>query len=177
MDITQLQYPIGKFSAKEFYTSEEISKNINRIYILPQQIESTISNFDNEKFDTPYRDGGWTVRQLIHHVADSHMNAFIRFKWTLTETNPVIKAYNEKLWAETPETTADPKLSIELLKALHLKWVELLKRLSATDLEKYFVHPDSKKEVKLKVLLAMYAWHGEHHLAHIVKLKERLGWL
>jgi uncharacterized damage-inducible protein DinB len=172
----ELQYPIGKFIPRESYTPEEVNSNIERIASLPSRLVAAIKNFDDGKFDTPYREGGWTVRQLIHHISDSHLNAYIRFKWTLTEDRPVIKAYNEKLWANTPEVKGDPAISIEVLKAHHAKWTALLKTLSTTDLEKHFIHPETKKEVKLKNLIALYAWHSDHHLAHITKLKERMGW-
>jgi len=172
----EFQYPIGKFSAKESYSNDELANCIERITSLPTRLQHAVRNFSSDQFDTPYREGGWTVRQLIHHIADSHLNAYIRFKWTLTEDSPTIKAYNEKLWATTPEVNEDPQLSIDLLKAHHRKWVELLKKLSSSDLEKYFVHPATQKQVKLKNLLALYAWHSDHHLAHITKLKERMGW-
>ena len=176
MDITALQYPIGKFSAKESYSKEEIQLNISRIRGLPDRLQESLINFNEEKFNTPYREGGWTVRQVVHHISDSHTNAYIRFKWTLTEPSPLIKAYNEKLWAETAEVSIDPQISIDLLKALHRKWVELISRLSDNDLEKHFIHPETNKAVKLKNTLALYAWHGDHHLAHITRLKERMGW-
>ncbi len=170
------QYPIGKFSAKDSYTADEIENFIVRIASLPARVKQTVQTFSDHQFDTPYREGGWTVRQLIHHIADSHLNAYIRIKWTLTEECPVIKAYNEKLWATTPEVTGDPAISLDLLTAHHRKWVELMRLLSVTDLEKVFVHPQTQKEVKLKNLVALYAWHGDHHLAHITKLKDRMGW-
>jgi DinB superfamily len=174
--VEDFQYPIGKFLAKESYSSSEIENCIERIAALPDRLQKAINTFTDIQFDTPYRDGGWTVRQLIHHISDSHLNAYIRFKWTLTEDSPVIKAYNEKLWATTPEVSGDPQLSIDLLKAHHRKWVTLLRSLSTSLLTKFFIHPDSKKEINLKTLMALYAWHGDHHLAHITKLKERMGW-
>lgn len=170
------QYPIGKFIAQESYSSSEIENCISRIAALPEKLEKEVSAFSDQQFDTPYREGGWTVRQLIHHISDSHLNSYIRFKWTLTEENPIIKVYNEKLWAVTPETVGSPQLSIDLLKVHHRKWVTLLKALSTTDLDRHFIHPDSKKQISLKNLIALYAWHGDHHLAHIMKLKERMGW-
>ena len=172
-----IQYPIGKFSAQESYSSTDVENGIRRIATLPERLQKEVVTFTDQQFDTPYREGGWTVRQLIHHIADSHLNAYIRFKWTLTEESPIIKAYNEKRWAITPETTGSPQISIDLLKAHHRKWTTLLEALSATDLDQHFVHPDTKKEIKLKNLIALYAWHGDHHLAHITKLKERMGWL
>jgi hypothetical protein len=171
-----LRYPIGKFSAKENHTPEELKTFIQRIESLPSKLEAAVEGFSNQQLDTPYRDGGWSVRQVVHHVADSHMNAYIRVKWMLTEETPIIKAYNEKLWAETGETTSDPALSLLLIKALHTKWVTLLKSLSQNQLQKEFIHPDTKKNVALHNLIGMYAWHGDHHLAHIIELKRRQGW-
>ena len=171
-----LRYPIGKFTAKESHTPQEIAAYILRIEALPAKVERAIHGLSGEQLDTPYRDGGWTVRQVVHHLADSHMNAYIRFKWMLTEETPVIKAYNEKGWAETPETKADPSLSLPLLKSLHAKWVVLLRQLNESDLQRQFIHPETKKHVRMDNLLGTYAWHGEHHLTHITSLKERNGW-
>ena len=120
-----------------------------------------------KQLDTPYRQGGWTARQVVHHMADSHTNAYIRFKWAITESTPTIKAYDEKAWAETPETKLDPVISIEVLKALHAKWSAMLRRLSPSDFQKEFLHPDTKKHMRLDRLTAMYAWHGEHHFGHL----------
>ncbi len=170
------RYPIGKFEPKESYTPEDIKVNINRIASLPDKLKNAVTLLNDLQLDTPYRDGGWTVRQVVHHMADSHMNAYIRFKWTLTENSPVIKAYDEKGWAVTPETKGPPSLSLELVTALHAKWVTLLKALTPEDLRKEFTHPETKKQVALDRLIATYAWHGEHHLAHIVSLKEKRGW-
>lgn len=171
-----LRYPIGKFSPKEEYTKSELDQFISRIESLPARLEKEVSNLSALQLDTPYRDGGWTVRQVVHHISDSHMNAYIRVKWSLTEETPLIKAYDEKGWAETPETKADPNLSIALLKALHAKWVVLLKQLSPADLQKEYIHPETKKQVRLNNLMGMYAWHGDHHLTHITSLKGRKGW-
>jgi hypothetical protein len=170
------RYPIGKFEGKDSYTSAEVVTNISRIAELPAKLEAAVLNLTSAQLDTPYRDGGWTVRQVIHHLPDSHMNAYIRTKWTLTEQTPTIKAYDEKLWAETGETKSDPSLSLALLKALHAKWATLLKSLSPDDLAREFYHPDSKKHQRLDRIIAMYAWHGEHHLAHITELKSEKGW-
>lgn len=162
-----LRYPIGKFSPKENYTHEDIKNNINRIEALPEKVETLVRSFSQKQYDTHYREGGWTARQVIHHLADSHMNAYIRLKWTLTEETPTIKAYDEKLWAETPEINLDPAISIALLKPLHLKWAALFRSLGPSDLEKAFIHPETKKHVRLDRLTALYAWHGEHHLGHL----------
>ena len=169
-----LRYPIGKFSPQEVYSSPEIAQFINRIEALPQKLADAIHNLNEEQLNTPYRDGGWTVRQVVHHLADSHMHAYIRTKWVLTETEPVIKAYLEKFWAETPETKTSPEISLSLLKVLHTKWAILLRTVSQTDLLKFFVHPETKKHVSLGSLMGTYAWHGEHHLAQINNLKQRV---
>ena len=163
----QLRYPIGKFAPQESYSPEELKTLIARIESLPERVESLVKNFSATKLNTPYREGGWTARQVLHHLADSHMNAYIRFKWSLTESTPTIKAYDEKAWAETPETSLDPVISVNFLKALHVKWVALLKLLKPEDLKKDFFHPETKKHVRLDRLIALYAWHGDHHLGHL----------
>ena len=171
----QEKYPIGKFSGRPVWDAAAIAQDIDRVAQLPYKLEAAIAGLTWQQLDTPYREGGWTVRQVVHHVADSHMNSFIRFKWTLTESSPLIKAYDEKEWAKTPEITADPTLSVALLKALHAKWVLLMKGLTEQDWNKHFVHPDGRN-LKLNHTLGLYAWHGDHHLAHITRLRERNGW-
>lgn len=171
-----IRYPIGKFIAQDQHTPSEISACINRIETLPEKLEKVIAGLTAKQLDTPYREGGWTVRQVVHHVADSHMNAYIRTKWILSEETPLIKAYLEKIWAETPETKADPALSTALIKALHTKWTLLLKSLTPEQLKRELIHPETKKHIALHNLIAMYAWHGEHHLAHITGLKHRMNW-
>lgn len=164
----QLRYPIGRVTQKESYTAEEIKAFIQRIEAAPAQVASAAKALSEKNLlDVHYRDGGWTARQVLHHLADSHLNAYIRIKWTLTEDTPIIKPYNEKAWATTPETQADPADAIVLLKALHTKWVALLHSLKAEDFNRRFYHPDSKKHVRLDQTLAIYAWHGEHHLGHL----------
>jgi hypothetical protein len=170
------RYPIGKFEAKQSYSAADVEKNIDRIEALPFNMEEAVRGLTTVQLDTPYREGGWTVRQVIHHVPDSHMNAYIRTKWTLTEATPIIKAYDEKLWAETPDVKSGPELPLALLKALHAKWITLLRQLTPADLAKEFYHPDSKKHQRLDRVIAMYAWHGEHHVAHITELKSVKGW-
>lgn len=167
MNNDDLRYPIGKFAPQESYTAEEVKSNIARIERIPAEVEKLVRGFDSNRWDVPYREGGWTARQVVHHMADSHLNAYVRFKWTLTETTPVIKVYDEKAWAETPETKLDPVISISFLKSLHPKWTALLKLLRAEDLRKEFIHPDTKKNIPLDRLIALYAWHGEHHLGHL----------
>ena len=167
MNDEHLRYPIGKFAPQQTYTTQELDECILRIESFPSRLEEMIKNFTTIQLETQYRDGGWTARQVVHHVSDSHMNAYVRFKWTLTEETPVIKAYHEKLWAQTPEVKLDPLLSLNLLRALHVKWVALLKSLSMEDLQREYIHPETRKNFKLATVVAMYAWHGEHHMGHL----------
>lgn len=171
-----LRYPIGPFAPKETYSASDNAASIARIEALPANLEIAIKSLTDAQLDTPYRDGGWTVRQVVHHMADSHMNAFIRLKWTITEPTPLIKAYNEKDWAETPDTKLDVGLSVALIRALHAKWSAFLKTLTAEQVSREFLHPETKKLVRIDRQMALYAWHGEHHLAHITELKKRNGW-
>jgi hypothetical protein len=171
-----VRYPIGKFVSKDNYSSNELQSFIQRIESFPTRLQQAIQNLTDSQLDTPYRDEGWTVRQVVHHVADSHTNAYIRLKWTLTEDAPVIKAYDEKKWAETAEVKEDISLSLAVIKSLHAKWVTLLKALSKNELNRYFIHPETKKQITLPTLMGQYAWHGDHHLAHITSLKSRMGW-
>lgn len=174
--MTDNRYPIGTFKAKESYSIEEIANLINDIEALPTKIEEAIENMNDAQLDTPYREGGWTVRQVVHHLPDSHMNAYVRMKWTITEDQPRIKAYDEKAWATTPETKLAPSISIDFLKSLHTKWAALMRGLSEGDLSRAFIHPDTNKSVKMDRMIGLYAWHGNHHLAHITTLKEKMGW-
>jgi len=163
-----LRYPIGRHAGKDSHTLAEVNGFIAQIEAAPEQIELLAKKLsDKGSLDIAYREGGWTARQVLHHLPDSHLNAYIRTKWTLTENTPIIKAYDEKAWALTPEANADPAVSISFLKALHSKWVILLKGLSEEDFSRKFYHPDSKKHVRLDQLMAIYAWHGEHHLGHL----------
>lgn len=167
MSDDSLRYPIGKFSPQDHYSTEEINSNLSVIEALPTKIEKVLAGLSSAQIDSPYRDGGWTGRQVIHHLADSHMNAYIRTKWALTEASPTIKAYDEKRWAETGEQKADPLLSLQLLKSLHAKWVVLLRSLTAEELKKDFLHPETGKKISIERMTALYAWHGEHHLGHL----------
>lgn len=170
------RFPIGRFASKASYTKEEEKHFIETIAALPDSLSKSILNLSSTQLNTPYREGGWTLLQVVHHLADSHMNAYIRFKWTLTENKPTIKAYNENEWATTFETTQSTSLSINLLTALHQKWVVLLSSLSEADLERSYIHPESKREITLQQMMALYAWHGEHHVAHITSLRLHMNW-
>ncbi len=163
-----LQYPIGKFKCPNTITKEQITTWIKDIEELPQKIEKLVSGFSETQLETPYRPDGWTARQVIHHIHDSHHNGYIRFKWALTEEQPVIKAYYEDRWAELFDTKSAPiHLSLDLIKALHAKWVYFLKGLSDEDLEKVFIHPEGDVAISLTEDIGIYAWHGNHHLAHL----------
>ncbi|MBW1297462.1 YfiT family bacillithiol transferase [Aquimarina litoralis] len=163
-----LQYPIGKFECPKKITKEHIVNWIKDIEELPNKIEELVVDFTEEQLETPYRPGGWTARQVVHHIHDSHHNGYIRFKWALTEDMPVIKAYYEDRWAELFDTKSAPiELSLDLIKALHAKWVYFLKGLSSEDLEKSFIHPEGDVEISLAEDIGIYAWHSNHHLAHL----------
>jgi predicted tellurium resistance membrane protein TerC len=170
------KYPIGKFQAKEEYSKEEIEQLVTKIDLLPYKLAAAVEGLTDKQLDTPYREGGWTVRQLVHHVSDSHLNAYIRVKWALTEDTPTIKAYNQNGWAETPDTRLGVEYPLGMIKSLHQKWVGLLKQLLPEQLKKEFIHPETGKHIRLDQMTATYAWHGEHHLAHILVLKKNKGW-
>lgn len=176
-DLEKLKYPIGKFHTPEEYTSEFILDKIEQIASFPERLKKEVVDFNDEKLDTPYRPEGWTVRQVIHHCAESHMNCYIRLKWALTENNPIIKPYDEKRWSELPDSLNMPIApTLSLLEGLHFRLAYIMKNLSESDLEKSFVHPESNSEIRLKQIIGLYAWHGNHHLAHITSLKKRKNW-
>lgn len=167
-NLDTLRYPIGKFNPPDEITMDYVSNCIKRIESFPSRLKAVVSALPEETLGQPYRPGGWTIRQLVHHVADSHMNSYIRFKWALTEDSPIIKAYDEKIWAELPEAkTAPVDVSIALLEALHRRWILLLNQLSEAEWQKQFIHPETNRAISLKRNVALYAWHGDHHLAHI----------
>ncbi|MFN2440609.1 MAG: YfiT family bacillithiol transferase [Chitinophagaceae bacterium] len=171
-----LRYPIGEYIPEVF--SETIKDQwLWDIKFLPTAMEAAINNLDEHQLKTPYRDGGWTVHQLVHHVADSHINAYCRFKLGYTEKNPTIRTYEEKLWAGTTDVQNLPvNISITLLHALHARWYEFLKNFLDDDWEKTIYHPEHKKRLTLWYLLGMYSWHGLHHTAHITGMRLRKGW-
>lgn len=169
-----LKYPIGQFNCPKTITQEQISSWIRDIEELPAEIIKLVSDFTKEQLETTYRPGGWTARQVIHHIADSHHNSYTCFKWTLTEDTPIIKVYYEERWAELLDAkTAPIELSLDCLKALHAKWVYFLKELSQQDLEKEFIHPDGNEVVSLAENIGIYAWHGKHHYEHLKIIAEQ----
>ncbi|MGM0844922.1 MAG: YfiT family bacillithiol transferase [Bacillota bacterium] len=170
-----MKYPIGIFHFDDEITSSVTSVWINEIEDLPRLLRDVVKDLNNEQLDTAYRSGGWTVRQVIHHLADSHMNAYVRFKLALTEENPVIKPYDETKWAKLSDYQLPIDTSLLLLETLHKRWTSLLRSLTPADMDKTFIHPDSG-EVSVGENIGIYAWHGRHHLTHIVSLSNRKGW-
>lgn len=172
----QLRYPIGKFIMPDVMTHHTIQTWIGDLDELPLRLRNAVSGLSDEQLDTPYRPDGWTVRQVISHLADGHMNAYTRTKLSLTEDEPVIKPYEEDLWANLPDISCSVEPSLGILESLHAKWVYLLRKLTPADLDRKYIHPAQGKAFTLKYLLGLYAWHGKHHLAHITALKERMNW-
>ena len=176
LPLAELQYPVGRWDRRPAADAEQVTAAIAVLERLPEQLRAAVGGLDDGQLDTPYRPGGWTVRQLVHHVADSHLNAYVRCRWALTEEAPAIKTYDEKLWAELPDARRAPvELSLALLAALHGRWVELLRALDDAALDRPFVHP-AMGPVPLRAVVALYAWHSCHHLAHVTRLRERRGW-
>ncbi|HEX7358420.1 MAG TPA: bacillithiol transferase BstA [Ignavibacteriaceae bacterium] len=170
------RYPIGRFDRNINITREVRSDFIKTIETLPSQLKKEVENLSPQQLDTPYRDGGWTIRQVVHHIPDSHVNSYVRFKLALTEDNPQIKTYEESLWAELPDTFNTPiEISLQLLDSVHKRWAILLRSLTDEQFEKTFQHPEWGN-ITLSKTLALYAWHSKHHLAHITELKKRMGW-
>jgi hypothetical protein len=170
-----LRYPIGNFEKPAEFTEELRAANIEAIRDLPGEIACALHGMDAVQLDTEYRPGGWTVRQVVHHVADSHLNAFCRFKLALTEDSPTIKPYDEAAWADLPDSSLDTGISLQLIEGLHGRFTKLLDTMSGSDFGKTLVHPESGLWT-LDGMLALYAWHSKHHTAHITALREREGW-
>lgn len=169
------RYPIGKFQ-REPFTADKKKQWIEEIAATPGRLRAAVQGLSSEQLDTPYREGGWTVRQVVHHVPESHMNAYIRFKLALTEDVPTIKPYMEDRWAKLEDVGKTPiEVSLALLDSLHQRWVILLRSLREEEFERKFRHPELG-ELTLGTNLGLYAWHGRHHVAHITSLRERMGW-
>ncbi|WOD43633.1 YfiT family bacillithiol transferase [Hwangdonia lutea] len=176
-ELQKLKYPIGQFESPKVISQKHIENWITILEHFPNRLETLVENLSDQQLDTAYRLDGWTVRQVVHHLSDSHLHSYVRFKWTLTEENPVIKPYFEDRWAALNDSkTAPIAMSLNLLKAIHFKLVYLLKTLSDHDLNKYFIHPDTNNKVILKNNIGIYAWHSNHHYAHIQNLLKRKGW-
>ncbi|APA65194.1 YfiT family bacillithiol transferase [Maribacter sp. 1_2014MBL_MicDiv] len=176
-ELDKLKYPIGRFECPENITNEDLSKWIEVLETLPKRLSALVDNFSETQLDTPYREGGWTVRQVVHHMADSHHHSYTRFKWALTENRPLIKVYQEKEWSNLIDArTAPISLSLSYLTVLHAKLVYLLKRLTPEDMDNSYIHPDGNVNVSVAENIGKYAWHSNHHFAHIKSLADRMGW-
>lgn len=171
-----LRYPIGRLQMPERFDATGRAERIELVERTPEALARAVAALGDAQLDTPYREGGWTVRQLVHHVADSHMNAYVRFKLALTEEEPPVKGYEEAAWAELPDSARVPiGVSLDLLRALHTRWGALLEAMSEADFQRTLVHPE-KGVRTLDQMLATYAWHGPHHVAHVTRLSERMHW-
>jgi uncharacterized damage-inducible protein DinB len=174
--MTDLRYPIGKYEPQPFSLVLK-DQWLSDIKFLPDDLEMAVQNLDASQLNTPYRDGGWNIKQVVHHLADSHMNALIRFKLGLTEDNPTIKPYDEAAWAVLNDVEAVPiNVSLTLLHAVHIRWIATIKDLDDQQWQRTVMHPEYQKQMTLWYLLGNYAWHGKHHVAHITSLKERNNW-
>ena len=170
------RFPVGKFQYDGPPSEEQKKKFLDEVALTPVNLRAAIKGLSDSQLDTPYREGGWTVRQVVHHVPDSHLNSYVRFKLALTETEPTIKTYDEARWAELADTKATPiEVSLTLLDSLHDRWVRLLRSLSPEDWKKTFRHPELGP-MTLEKTLALYAWHGRHHVAHITELRKQMSW-
>ncbi len=172
-----LRYPVGTNSFDAIVNESEYQQMIQTIADAPKVLRQAVEKLSDAQLDTPYRVGGWTVRQVVHHLGDSHMNAFCRLKLALTEDKPTIKPYDEAAWAELADAKAPVEVSLQLLESLHERWVRIWKSIPAADfLSRGFVHPEHNRYISLDQVLSMYAWHCRHHTAHITRLREREGW-
>jgi DinB superfamily len=176
-NLEQLKYPIGRYQRPEGHTAEQRKEWISVLRVLPSWIDACIENLDEVQLQVPYREGGWTIQQLVHHVADSHLNAYIRLKLALTEENPVIKPYNEAAWADLIDTQVVPvNVSATMLHTIHLRMVALLEHMQPADWDRTYYHPDHERNFPLWEFMAMYAWHSRHHTEHIRQLRGRMNW-
>jgi uncharacterized damage-inducible protein DinB len=174
--MTDPRYPIGKFSFDGTLTADQKTQCLNDIEQTPARLRTAVRGLSDLQLNTPYREGGWTVRQVAHHVPDSHMNAYIRFKLALTEEQPTIRPYMEDRWAELPESRQAPiEVSLALLDSLHQRWTMVLRNISDADWKRTFRHPEMGL-LSLEKTLALYSWHGRHHVAHVTSLRKKMGW-
>ena len=174
--MTDFRYPVGEFKRRDTLTSDERTKMIAEIAETPARMRKAIGGLTDSQLATPYREGGWTVRQVVHHVPDSHVNAYTRFKLALTEEHPTIRPYDEAKWAELSDSRDTPiETSLTMLDALHDRWTILLRAMSEDDFRRTLRHPEMGV-LTLDAQLGLYAWHGRHHVGHITSLRERVGW-
>ena len=176
-NIDGLRYPVGRFARDPSPDKTKRAEWIDQVRALPEAVRAAVIDLDDIQLDTPYREDGWTVRQVVHHLADSHLNAYIRMRLALTEAEPTIKPYDQAAWADLADAASSPPSeSIDLLDGLHRRWVRLLRSLSDANLARGFLHPETGRIMSLDHTLQIYAWHGRHHVAHITGLRSRLGW-
>lgn len=174
--MSDLRYPIGRFEYRAPSTIEERHRQIAEIRSAPVVLQATVRGLADSQLDTPHRPGGWTVRQVVHHLVDSHLNAYLRIKLALTETRPTIVPYNEVRWAEGVDYRRPVEGSLDLLALLHDRWIAVLEAVEPADFDRTFVHPEHRTPFTVDHAVAMYAWHGRHHTAHVSALRERQGW-
>lgn len=170
-----LRYPVGRLAVPPSVTASERAEHIETVAAAPAKLRAAVAGLTPEQLDTPYRPGGWTVRQVVHHVPDSHMNSYIRFKLALTEDEPTIKTYKENLWAEMADSSLDPEISLRLLELVHTRWVTLLRSMTPEQFARTLRHPEMGA-MTLDQLLTVYSWHSRHHVAHITALRQRMNW-
>jgi uncharacterized damage-inducible protein DinB len=174
-ELDDLRYPIGRFAPPASSQPDIRKAHMQNLRLLPERLRAAVAGLNETQLNTPYREGGWTVRQVVHHIADSHANAYVRFKLALTEDWPVIKPYDEAAWAKLPDSRLPIDISLELTEALHGRWVALLEAMTDDDFRKGYNHPEMGRQ-NLANVLAMYEWHSRHHTAHITALRARMGW-
>src|ERR1700686_4984344 len=175
--VVDLRYPVGKFDWNAPVSQSDYPRLLAAIADTPGALRSAVAGLSSDQLETRYRPGGWTVKQVVHHLPDSHLNAYTRFKLALTESEPTIKTYDEAAWAELPDSRKVPmEVSLDLLDALHLRWVSLLRSMDAADFDRGLRHPEHGRVLTLKQMLGLYAWHGRHHVGPITSLKKRGGW-
>jgi hypothetical protein len=177
LELETLRYPVGKFTFPSEVSATERKEMLSVIETLSSKLRTAVQGLDDEQLDTPYRDGGWTVRQVVHHLFDSHVNAYIRMKLAVTEDTPTIKPYDQDKWSALEDArTAPVEISLSLLEGIHKRWMIFLHSLEEEQFKLCFFHPESKRKISLEQTLALYTWHSRHHLAHITELKKRMMW-
>ena len=174
--LEQLKYPVGRFDWSQDTSKAAVRKAIETIAGFPGRIKNAVTHLHQDQLDTAYRTDGWTIRQVVHHCADSHLNAYIRFKLALTEFKPTIKPYDQTEWAKLPDSKLDPSVSLALIENIHQRWVIIMENMSDADWDLGYTHPEHNAWQELRIVVVMYAWHCEHHLAHITRLIDRMGW-
>lgn len=175
LQLEHLRYPVGKFAMPEHFTPEQLDHWIADIDHFPMNLKHALEDLSEQNLDLPYRDGGWCIRQIVHHVADSHMNAFIRTRLALTENNPTIKAYNQDAWGNLVDSRSAPvEWSLLIIEGVHRRWASVLRRVE--DWGAGFVHPEQQRTYRLDQMLALYHWHSRHHLAQITEIRQHAGW-